>query len=249
LFARRQLTRDLIEEGRAFLTFARDTFKPVLGYEYNQRWDVVGIVGSLWIPRMESLVLPMLQMFHQWLASHPENEFPLLDITAARALELFTALRNARTAVNEQESITSGLLRERNEKATKLKRRIRGTINELAQLIDPLDPRWIAFGLNKPGAEKTPEKVEAVTVQIVSPNAANVEWKTPARARYFHVYRRVEGVDVDFVRIGSPTDPDFMMEDVSPGAVMEICLAAVNSGGEGRWSEVVRVAMTGAAGS
>ena len=48
-------------------------------------------------------------------------------------------------------------------------------------------------------------------------------------------------MDADFVRIGSPTDPDFMMEDGSPGSAMEICVAAVNSAGEGRWSQVARV--------
>ncbi|MDB6028513.1 MAG: hypothetical protein JWM68_4736 [Verrucomicrobiales bacterium] len=239
LSVRRDAMRVKGEIGRGFLTLGRDNFKPILGSEYNQSWDNTGLVGSLVIPRTELEVLPVLHSYKQFMTANPTFEVESKDITATAADALHTQLGMAIGAVKVQEGINSNLLAERDVKAANLRKRMSDLIAELKMRLPGLDGRWKGFGFNPPDAQETPDGVGAVTAVLIGPNTAALKWAAPARAEYYHVFKRVVGVDADFVLVGSPADLDFNLENLPAGSHVDIVVSAVNNGGEGQRSEVV----------
>ena len=114
---------------------------------------------------------------------------------------------------------------------------------ELAQVMPPTDNRWLAFGFNLPGAEATPDQPENVVVTLIGPNALSVKWKAAARAKYYRVWKKVIGVDTEYMQVGSPADLDFTIEGLPGNSQVEIVVSASNSGGESAFSTVVVVQM------
>lgn len=238
---RRATVRNLVKTSRVFLALGRDSFKPELGNDYNQSWDTTGLVGSLAIPYPEELLLQLLRSFKGFMESNPAFELPTKNMTATRAEELFTQLEAARGAVNLQQTVAGQLTAARDEKATALRRRLRGLIAELNQRIDPLDVRWKAFGFNMPGADETPDAPENITVTLIGPTAAAVKWPASARAAYYRVWKKVVGVDAEPVAVGSPADLDFTIEELPANSSIELSVSAVNNGGESPLSKAVTI--------
>ncbi len=237
------IVQGLKVESRTYLMGARDSFKPLLGFKYNQSWDSTGLLGSLKVPYSELELLPLLGSFKSYLTGRPALEVPSKNITILRTGELYTSLEDAIAAVNSQETVVDNMLRARDAKAKKLHLRIRGTISTLAQELDPLDARWTAFGLNQPGRKARPDRPEKISVTIMGPNAISVKWRRSARAEYYRVWAKINGVNQDMIVVGSPADLDFTLENVPANAVVEIAITAVNNGGESVLSEVVSIAM------
>jgi hypothetical protein len=233
--------RQLVDESRDLLTVARDNFKSALGSEYNELWDATGLIGSLMIPRAAEEVQPLLLSFHDFLVANPGQEVPSKSVTAENFNEHFTALDGGRTAIREKEFLLDNARRDRDTKARALRKRMRDLIEELNMLIDPLDPRWKAFGFNLPGAEETPEVPRNIHATLIGPTAVALKWDAPPRAEYSRVWKRVVGVDKDLVAVGSPADLDFTIEDLPANATIELAVSAVNNGGESSPSQVVLV--------
>ncbi len=70
-----------------------------------------------------------------------------------------------------------------------------------------------------------------------------LKWDAAARADYYRVFKKVLGVDEDFVAVGSPADLDFTIENLPANATVEIQISAVNTGGESQRTASVTIAM------
>ncbi len=230
-----------IDECREQLRLSRDVLKRYLGIDYNQRWDMTTLVRSIAIPKTPDELLVVLQGFEAYFTNNPAHENPWLNITASHMQTLFQELLTAINNVNTQACTVDQLLHARDEKAERLYKRIRICIEELSLLIDPLDPRWNAFGFNKPGAEQTPDAPEKIEVVVVNETTAMIEIPPTPRANYYRVYKRVIGVDAQPIAVGSPIDPNFTMEDLPRGLSIEFSVSAVNDGGESRLSDTVMI--------
>ncbi len=239
--ARRETVRLNVDTSRMFLTLGRDVFKPTLGSEYNQAWDNTGLIGSLVIPRNADDVMSVLLSYKNFLASHPELEFAAKEITAAKADDLFTDLKAAVNAVDQQEGINTTLMAARDAKAKVLGKRISNLIHELDMRMDGLDGRWQAFGLNMPDALETPEAPEHVSAVLIGPTAAAVKWDAAQRAEYYRVFKKIIGIDTEYVAAGSPADLDFALENLPANSTIEIVVTAVNNGGESPVSEKITI--------
>ena len=244
----KQLLRDkrdaleaAIDAGRAFATLARDILKPILGSEYNERWDVAGFNGSLAIPTTLEDLLPMLEKLVSYFTDNPGHEIAVRDVTAAQAQLIYDAVKGAFNQVAEQEMTLKVLRNDRNAKFDILRNKLVMLTDELSLLLDPLDPRWTAFGFNMPGADETPDAVGTVVATLIGPTAVALKWETTARAVYYHVWKRVQGVDEDYILVGSPADLDFTIENLPSGKQIDIVVSAVNNGGEGQRSEAVTI--------
>ena len=238
---RRVVLRDERAAVRDFVIAARDRLKRKLGNHHSGFWDETGFVGSLEMPRSIGGLKILVERLSGYYRDHPELESVEQDLNSVRAANLFKSLCAAENAVASQVSAVGTLQKRRDEKFLQLKRRLRGLVKELEDLIGPNDPRWLSFGLNLPGAHQTPDVPEEVTVELVQPDAAAVKWKRAPRAEYYHVFMKVEGVDEDFVRIGSPIDPSFIIRSLPANATVHIAISALNDGGESRLSTVVEV--------
>ena len=241
LSGRRETVRTKVDTSRMFLTLGRDNLKPVLGSDYNQNWDPTGLVGSLMIPRTALEVMPVLTSFKGFFTANPALEVPSKEITADKFDELFTDLSAAVNAVNEQETTVGALMKVRDGKGDKLSKRLSDLIQELHMRMDGLDDRWKAFGFNIPDAPETPDAVEHLTAVLVGPDAAALKWDAAPRAKSYHVFKKVRGVDNDYILVGSPADLDFTIENLPANTQIDIAVAAVNDGGEGALSEFVTI--------
>ncbi|MDB6023875.1 MAG: hypothetical protein JWM68_98 [Verrucomicrobiales bacterium] len=226
---------------RIFVMLARDILKPIFGNLYHEGWDVTGFTGALAAPENVDDLLVLLLALKDFFTANPTLEFAEREVTAAQAQLLYNALNAANAAVNSQEATVGALKEVRDVKLELVGKSLRDLINELAALMGPLDPRWKAFGFNMPGAEETPDAVEGVIVALIGPTTAALKWPAPARAAFYHVFRRILGVDADWVLIGSPADIDFNIENLPANAHVDIAVSAVNAGGEGARSETVTI--------
>ncbi|MDB6028094.1 MAG: hypothetical protein JWM68_4317 [Verrucomicrobiales bacterium] len=241
LRTKRDALFDARDAVRLFATLLRDILKPIFGSEFNDRWVVVGFVDSLAIPTNPEQLLNLIQMMAAFLGANPAREVATLNITAVQAQALHESLVEAFADVTAQESVLEVLKVDRDAKYDALRTRLVQLVDELSYLMDPLDPRWKAFGFNKPGAQETPEVPVGVLAILIGATTAALKWNASARAEYYRVYRRIVGVDVDFVPAGSPADIDFNLENLPANSHVEIVVAAVNNGGESAFSEAVTI--------
>ena len=241
--ANRQNALEVARAGaQVFVTMSRDRLKLRFGNRYNQAWDVAGFVGSTEIPRTIRELKVILPVLKSYFTNQPTAEVADADITAARAQVLFDDLCTAENALVAQKTVVNTKLNDRNAKFDVLKRRLRGLIKELSEILDPLDPRWTSFGLNKPGAKQTPDVPENVTVTLMGGGRADVSWGSAPRAEHYRVWMKVNGVDEELQSVGSSAGVDFTIEGLPANATIEIAVSAVNNGGESGKSAVVTVA-------
>ncbi len=244
----RQVLRDkraalanVMEQARAYATLAKDVLKPMFGSQYSERWDPTGFRGSLVVADNSEDMLRLLESLKDYFAANAAHEVAGRNITSAQAQVLLDALVTAHDDVLNQKTLVDQLSTARDEKFEALRKGLRDLCNELAVLLDPLDARWLSFGFNKPGADETPDEVESVVATLIGPTAVALKWAASARAAFYHVWKRVQGVDEDYVLIGSPADLDFTLENLPTNATVDIAVSAVNTGGEGPRSTSVTI--------
>ena len=241
LYDRRTALKASALTARTHLRKGRDVLKPIFGYTYSDLWTQLGYNDTLKITDDPDDQRSKLQSLKTYYAAHPTFEIPALELTATATLALLESLTAAQNAVFAGEGAVEAAMNVRDEKAENMRSRISGLIGELSDLMDPLDPRWLNFGLNMPGADETPDQVTGVKVTLIGPTAAAVKWEASARAQYYRVYTKVHGVEGDPVPVGSPGDLDFTIENLPPNATIDVIVRAVNSGGESPVSEVISV--------
>ncbi|MDB6027105.1 MAG: hypothetical protein JWM68_3328 [Verrucomicrobiales bacterium] len=239
--ARRKTLVLQIDECTTFIRATRDMFKIIWGTEFSELFTALGFKnGSIAMPDSLEDLIGMLQAIKTHLTTNPTQEVGTV-ITAARAQALLDSLFAAQQAVVSQEAEIESTITIRDEKFEALKKRISNVYQELRMQLAPLDPRWMKFGMNMPGADETPDQVTGLKVTLIGPTAAATKWEASVRAAYYRVYIRVIGVDADYRAIGSPADLDFTIENLPAGATIDVVVTAVNNGGEGARSEVVRI--------
>ncbi|MCX6911098.1 MAG: hypothetical protein NTY01_24070 [Verrucomicrobia bacterium] len=253
--ANRRLRSDR-DNARSYLMFAKTALTPTLGKDPSAAWAAAGFSDEdLQVPSGEDNLILMLTTHQPWLVAHPTLEVadPRFNYTAARAGELLAAfaytLKNTDTANNKLLGLEPATIAAKNayknQQLTEaaLRRRLHGLHAELEQILDPLDPRWLAFGFDLPGGEKRPGPIAALTVQMLGSGNAMLTWTGSERATRFQIWRK------------SPTDPDFVLfartqgetEKLLKGEPVGVELAYKVRGMnlyEGPFSDVVKVTVT-----
>jgi len=242
LYDRRTALKTTASTTRTHLRKGRDVLKPFFGYTYSNLWTQLGYSNdSLEITDKPEDQQAMLQALRTYYTSHPTFEVPLLNLTAAHTDAVILALRAAQNAVAAQETAVETAMNIRDEKAAAMRTRVSMVVDELSQVLGPLDPRWLTFGLNMPGADETPDQVTGVKVTLIGPTAAAMKWNASARAQYYRVWMKVHGADGDYLAVGSPADLDFTIENLPANSTIDIVVTALNDGGESPVSEVVTI--------
>ncbi len=229
---------------RAFLMLVRGNMEPHLGKKAGSAWVPLGWpASSLAVPSTSEKLLPHLEKTKVFLTANPAYEINTAKtvMTAARALALWTALDDAVKARNTRDSGQAGAFTQRNTAETKLRNRLRGLIGELEQKMGPLDERWLAFGLNRPGAEDAPDAPENTTAAPMGGGKVFVKCDRVPRTDYYQVWIQVVGVDEDFRRADSPDGPEKMLEGLPVSATVKIKMRAVNEADPGPFGSEVTV--------
>ena len=241
LKTRRTALTVAVAAGIAHATLCRDMLKPRFGNTYSTRWDEAGFVGSMKLPRSLGEVLFKLQRLNAFFTAHPEAESADSNVTATRCQVIMADIVTRQNAVTTQEAVLGDAVKARKAALKKAAAAIGNLVGELKGLIDPLDMRYLSFGLNRPGAFAVPNVPEAVTVVLTAPNAALVKWKAAARAEHYRVWIKVNGVDQELRAVGSRNVTDFTIEGLPANSTIEVAVSAVNNGGESLTSQVVTV--------
>ncbi len=150
---------------KAFILAAVGVLKNFLGTTWSEAWELAGFINeSLGVPGTMAERQTLLQSLRDYFAGHAAHENGPLHVTNTQADTLFTALSAARSAVNSQLTAVGQANVVRTSARRALELRMRGLIDELGQLMEDDDPRWLAFGVNAPGADQTPEPPSNVQV-------------------------------------------------------------------------------------
>jgi hypothetical protein len=243
LTVRREAQNAFADSAYAWVVFGRDVLKKTLGNTHSVKWEDVGLKRSLAVPHAPERLMALLLSMKAYFAANPTLEVPALNVTSADAELMATDLLAHRNAVNAQRAVVKTLQIVRDEKATLLRLRLVGGIRELSRVLTPLDPRWMAFGFNLPGAQEVPQAPQNIVAVLLGPTAVSLKWDAAARAEYYRVWKMVEGVDTEFVAVGNPADLDFTLEGLQAGQKVKIAISAVNNGGESVKSTILEIVM------
>jgi hypothetical protein len=233
--------------GKAFIATAKNVLSPILGGSWSTAWAPAGFTTSLSTPVKIAERMTLLGTLRDYFTAQPTHENAPLGVTSAQAATLFTALSNARSAVN-QALVDVGQTRSARDAARRtLEKRMRGLIGELEQLLAADDPRWLAFGLNMPDAAVTPEAPSSVVLTLGGAGEVLADWDDVANASHYRVFKQEVGVDADFVFAGSPSDSDFLIAGVGGGHLLRVKVTVVSGGLESPPSPVAEITLGSAA--
>ena len=230
---------------KAFILAAVGVLKNFLGTTWSETWELAGFINeSLAVPSTMAERQTLLQSLRDYFTGHPTHENAPLNVTAARADTLFGDLSDARSALNAQLAAVGQARVLRDVARRTLERRQRGLIDELSQILEDDDPRWLAFGLNMPGADETtdpPDNVIAVPGPLAG--TAFVDFDDVTNADHYRIFKQVVGVDADFVHAKTVTDSEGTLTGLPAGATVRIRVTAVNGSLESQPSATVEITM------
>jgi len=230
---------------RGGLTAARDRLKQIFGNEPGAAWQAAGWpTDSVAVPATSEKILPLLMSVKIYFTANAANEVPALGVTAANMQTLHTALSDAVSARNMHKDNRTAGKDTRDAAVDKLRTRLRGLIGELEQLLDPMSPHWLTFGLKRPGAPDSPDAVTGTQAIPLGTAKLRVKCNPAARADYYQIWIQIVGTDPELHLVESPTEPDKILENLPVGATVKAQMRAVNETGPGPFGAEVQAVIT-----
>lgn len=220
--------------GKAWLGVARRTLVNSFGNAWSQAWADAGFPdNSTAVPDTIEKRQELLASLGNWLKTHPDHEVPAPNVqfTAARAGELFKALASARSGAKTAMTNTGSTKAIRDDTVEKLRRRMRGLIDELDLLLADDDPQWHQFGLNPPAATQRPDAPDQPILTPGAPGELHADWSDTRRAESYSVEIQVEGVDTDWRHAATVQDSDATLRDLPNGKKVKARIIARNEAG------------------
>jgi hypothetical protein len=231
--------------GDKFILKARNVLALYLGQQYSEDWAPTGFPNqSTATPDTMDERQTLLHALQNYFANHSVYENADLGVTAEQARLLNDTLVAARSAVDESYTQMAAAKNARDAAVRELRRRMRGCIEELSQLMEDNDPRWYAFGLNPPAAPETPEPVDAVELVATGAGHASASWETAPRADRFRVFKQIVGVDAEPVLVDTVRDTQFGFSGLTAGQKLRVQVQAGNDVGYAPPSETVEIMVT-----
>ncbi len=231
------------EFGRA----ARNVLENYLGTKHSEAWRPTGFITNLAVPQKESGLVALITALRTYFVANPTRENATLNVTA---LQAETLLQNLTTTRQNFDALKGGCRTDRinrDAKVQAVRRRISGLVSELKQALSPLDPRWLDFGLNQPGAASVPKAPEDVTAVPTLPGQLEVSCDTSVTATSYRFYYQRPILDPEPIQAGSATDPLFIITGLVPGESYLVYASAANAGGESELSEPATAVVSAAA--
>ena len=211
--------------------------------------------GSIETPADTDGKLEVLRAIGSWLGRNADKESTTKDvatgqdirITSARAAQLEAALDAAVNKVGgcATDADTKAAAREQAEE--QLRGRNRLVAGELDLVLDPLDPRWTAFGLDKPGETERPAVVTGLQASQPAARQVHLTWEPSERAVRYKVRALVAGRDLEPRVVAEVCEEQADLLNFAAGEVVTLDIVAVNLAGDSAPSEAVTVTVSLAA--
>lgn len=237
--------RSADSNAKGFIARALGVLKNYLGNDWSDAWAATGLPDHrVGIPGTQDGRYTALTGLKGYFTATPAHENPPLNVTAAIAQTLHTALSDARQGAANALSNSKARLLLRNEKLEAFRKRFRGAIDELEQKLPADDARWYDFGLNRPDDPATPGVPTGVLATPMGGGNVLVQIDGARRANSFNYYKKVVGVDTEPVKVTNTEGTQHTISGLPAGATVEITVTGVNDAGEGQPSEAVSVVVT-----
>jgi hypothetical protein len=222
-----------------FCFTARDLLRVYCGRDWCEAWLVTGFDDGLAVPRSYAELRELLVALNNYFTLNPTHENEAVGITAALANTRRVALQTAHEAINARWMQIETKVQARDAAVTALRKRLSGLCKELSQRLEDMDPRWLAFGFNLPGAPTTPEVPQDVVVTPLTDGRLQVACAPSPTATSYRFYYQRPIVDPAPIAAGSAEDPLFVIEGLTAGQVYQVYVSASNSGATSDLSEPV----------
>jgi hypothetical protein len=217
----------------AFLRAARKVLTEKISPDWTQAWEPTGFPdNSTAVPDNQEARMDLCSSLQNYFTNTPAHEVAPLDVTAAIAGQRFTALSDARHAMDDGLSVCGQKKNVKNAALVALKRRMRGLITELETLLEDDDPRWRAFGLNAPADPDTPDIPEALVLLAGVAGSILADWSDARRADRYRVWLQIVGVDTEFRAVMTVNDSDATITGLTSGQTVRVRITAVNEQGD-----------------
>jgi hypothetical protein len=129
-----------------------------------------------------------------------------LDLMAEEAQARYDAISTARSTVNACTADVAIKKALRDAALKAMRKRLRGLVTELKQLMAGDDGRWHAFGLDPPDAVGVPETPGGLSLMASAPGHLLAKWLGAALAARYRLYRKIVGADSDYVAVRTVTE-------------------------------------------
>lgn len=232
-------TRDA--EGTTVLRNCRLRLVKLLGTQYSTAWGTAGFPNqSTAVPDTQDERFTLLGALKAYFVANPAAESVDMEATAAICTTAHTNVSNARAAVNVGEQAVT------DEKAAEaiavktLRKRVRGLINELGQLIADDDSRYEAFGLNIPANPSAPEPITTFAAVAQGGGKAHTTWTYAKRMTGTRIMGQRVGVDLEAHSLGTAEGLEKTLTGLALGE-WELSAISYNDGGDAAASPIVQL--------
>ncbi len=237
--------------GKGFIARAIKLLSITLGDAWSDAWLATGLPdNTVGIPRTQDGRFAALGGLKAYFTANPsmENSNVNVNVTAAIAATLYTAVSDARKGVGNALKLSSDKHQALDAAKQTFRDRYRAAIDEIGQRLSDDDAMWYDFGLNRPNDPGQPGQPSNVHATPLSAARVLVQVDGARRANSFNYYRKIIALPA-----GSPLQPDakpvkvintqgtqFTFENLPVGATVEITVTGVNDAGEGQASDPVQ---------
>jgi hypothetical protein len=227
--------------GRSFIMRGRNVLEPHLGYSWSPAWAPVGFVSpTLSIPSTIDGRMAMLGSMKLYLAANPAYENAPLNVTSAEAEAVYQALSDNRSATNEATEAAETARIKRDAAFRDLGRCLSGLLAELTQLLSPDDPRWYAFGFNRPSDPETPEIPQDLVINPAYQGHSIATCERARRAERYRFWRQIDG-ETEYTPVLTVEEPQAVLNSVPTGQKVRYYVTAANDAGESLPSNTVEI--------
>jgi hypothetical protein len=233
------------DAGTETLTGCKLRLAQKLGQRWSAAWEPTGFPNqSTGVPRSADERFTLLGDLKEYFTAVPANESAEMGATAALCLAAWTTFSDARQAAANGDSAQTAAFNTRAAAVDGMRKRVRGLINELGDLIADDDSRWEAFGLSIPANPSAPESVASVTAAPLGTGRIEVAWPYATRAVRFRVETFIVAVDTDWQNKGSFKDLEAILKGFTAGQTVKVRIIAGNDGGDAAPSPEAQVVVT-----
>jgi len=231
--------RSACSNGRALVLACLGVLKPRLGQHWNSVWQTAGFVGgSLEVPDNP---MTLLQQFRAYFGKNPTHQAADLQpyaVTAAACEAAAQAISTAQSASNQSNTDAGTAQKNYLNGLAAARASLGGLRDELSHLIAEDDPRWYAFGFDRPCDPATPPPPENLRITLGAPGSRMLilHWDTARRATGYRV-RVARFSDNGLLAEALPEDGEAVIENLPANTEVIVTVAARNATGESRECE------------
>ena len=231
--------------GTTNLTGCQLRFSLLFGKHFNSQWSLAGWPGQTTsIPTLQDQRFTLLNKMKIYFTANPASESADMGATAALCNTAHTNISNARAQVNLAETAEGNAFKARNDAMKVLRKRIRGLINELTQLLAEDDQRWESFGLNIPANPSPPVGIANLTLTTPATKKIHCLWTYATRMNGTRIKTKRQGIDTLWINAGTADGLEKTLEGFAPGDVVDVQVFPYNDGGDGPGSPVRTITVT-----